>query len=169
MTDLRARFWSKVDKTDKCWVWTGAKGDGGYGRFWHEGRGRQAHRFAWESVNGPIPAGLFVCHTCDNPPCVKPGHLFLGTNRENMHDALAKGRINPAMFDGTMASIGGRARGANPLRGEAHPRARLTERDVREVRRRYALGESQRDIAKATGISRSHVGEIVRRERWSHV
>ena len=89
------RFWSKVQKTDGCWLWTGSRNrTWAYGRF-RSGPGRRsvlAHRFAWELVHGPIPGGLFVCHHCDNPSCVNPEHLFLGTHTDNMRDMVNKGR-----------------------------------------------------------------------------
>jgi len=86
-------FWSKVQKSDGCWTWAGATWGRGYGAFKHEGRQVYAHRFAWEMAKGPIPAGLFVCHHCDNPLCVRPDHLFLGTHTDNMRDASRKGRL----------------------------------------------------------------------------
>src|SRR5215203_4615013 len=92
------RFWSKVDKNQACWLWTGGKCSGGYGKFmW--GNIKAAHRLAYEYCNnGPIPAGLFVLHKCDTPACVNPEHLYLGTHEDNMADRRARKHriINPA-------------------------------------------------------------------------
>lgn len=89
-----ARFWESVEKGpgDACWEWTGHANRSGYGRVTRRGRDLFAHRYSWELANGPIPDGLIVCHRCDNPPCVRPEHLFLGTHSDNMRDAQRKGR-----------------------------------------------------------------------------
>ena len=91
------RFWLKVDRSKDCWNWTASKVGKGYGGFTDKRHRRKhivAHRFAWESCNGPIPDGLFVCHKCDNMLCVNPTHLFLGTQSDNIKDCFRKQRDN---------------------------------------------------------------------------
>lgn len=138
------RFWSKVDKTGECWLWTGGTDKGDYGTFALPGGvSVRCHRFSWELERGPIPTGLLVCHTCDTPRCVNPTHLFLGTPKDNTADMMTKGR-----------SRFGR---------------RLTEDNVREIRRLVATGATRREVAERFGVSASAVGAIVARYRWSHV
>ncbi len=87
------RFWSKVTDAGSCWVWTAHRSRRGYGTFDVEGASQQAHRVAWALSHGPIPHGMLVCHHCDNPSCVRPEHLFLGTALDNSRDRIAKGRF----------------------------------------------------------------------------
>lgn len=94
---VNVRFWSFVRKTDTCWLWTGATGYFGYGAFrLSEPTRRQvgAHRWSWIDANGPIPDGLFVLHSCDTPACVRPDHLHLGTQKENLREASARHRMS---------------------------------------------------------------------------
>ncbi len=94
---LEAKFWSKVDRrgADECWPWTGTKTRAGYGRISRNGRRYVATRLSWEIANGkPFPEGKFACHSCDNPNCVNPNHIWPGTLSENTRDAIAKGRAN---------------------------------------------------------------------------
>jgi len=142
-------FWSRVDKTGDCWLWTGARFPNNYGHVMIRRKNLLTHRVAYELTTGLlIPPRLYVCHHCDNPPCVRPDHLFLGTQKENLQDALRKGRL------------------AN---GELNPNSRLTITEVREVRRLASEGLMQRTIATQLNMSRTTVSEIVRRKRWGHL
>lgn len=146
-----ARFWSRVDKSgaDGCWLWTSTKHKG-YGRA-RSGRGYvRAHRAAWELTNGPIPAGMCACHRCDNPSCVNPGHLFLGTHSENMADRNAKGR---------------QAR----LSGTAHGNAKLTDERVAAMRADRAAGMIYREIGAKYGVTTGAAHNVVTGKSWTHV
>src|SRR5713101_6666491 len=91
LTDI----WNLYTVVGECWIWQGNLSDRGYGHFWFggkDGRPLRAHRISWELTNGPIPAGILVCHKCDNPPCIRPQHLFLGNESDNIRDSLKKGR-----------------------------------------------------------------------------
>lgn len=151
------RFWVKVDKTGDCWIFTGAINDRGYGcfRFDCVRTMELAHRVSWELANGPIPDGLCVLHHCDNPPCVRVDHLFLGTRADNAADCGMKGRWNP--------------HGRTTVCGEAHPDARLTNTDVLAIRHDYEQGVFQRVLAERFGVSQGTIHDVVVRKTWKHL
>lgn len=129
-------FWSKVDKSGECWVWTASKTNG-YGQFLADGKRTIAHRFSYELHYGPIPDGLFICHHCDNRRCVRPDHLFLGTNRDNNLDMIAK---------------------------ERHGNAVLTNEQVRAIHREYRHGNGV-ELAAKYGVSSAVIYYTVKKRR----
>lgn len=155
-TPIADRFWTHVAKTDSCWLWLGWKDEHGYGWIRGEegrsGKVLRAHRVAWELANGAIPEGQYVCHHCDNPSCVRPDHLFIGTHLENMRDCVRKGRYNGA--------------GVHPewRRGNC----KLDERQVGAIRSAYANGRSIGELGKMFGVHRSTIGFVVHRKTWRH-
>tara|TARA_R110000796_G_scaffold49573_1_gene118203 strand:- start:231 stop:683 length:453 start_codon:yes stop_codon:yes gene_type:complete len=142
------RFWDKVDKTGDCWIWTGAKQHSGYGRFRFNGGLDGAHRVSYILSYGPIPADKMVCHSCDNPSCVNPAHLWAGTGKDNMQDAVQKGRA---------------------ARGETQGSSKLTAANVLSIREIANGGTTQVKIAEQFNISSAHVSDIVLRKRWRHI
>lgn len=144
MTSIDARFWEHVQKSDGCWEWQGARDGGGYGYF-SSGSGRvRAHRFSYTLANGPIPDGLYVCHTCDNPPCVRLDHLWLGTRADNNRDRDRKGR----------AAV------LTPERARSLT-ARFDWATVQAIRAE-PLSVSERQLGIKYGMSESHAGNIRR-------
>src|SRR5437660_302201 len=105
MRNTKKKFWKKVYRYNDCLVWTGLTNEFGYGRWTYRGKGWKTHRLVWYWKYGPIPKGLFVCHTCDNPPCVRIEHLFLGTHQDNIDDAVRKGRASGGMNGGGVRKI----------------------------------------------------------------
>src|SRR5215471_6498873 len=152
------RFWEKVDKSGDCWLWIAGTTSNGYGKFWDGSRIRGAHQIAWQLATGTDPGEMYVCHTCDNPPCVRFSHLFLSNHPGNMQDMLAKGRagwiVHPELVPrgdrhGSRTNPDRLARGerhgmhTHPesiVRGGRSNLAKLTDADVLEIRRRYAEG-----------------------------
>jgi hypothetical protein len=162
------RFMAKVQRGDGCWLWTAAKDSKGYGRFslggshTPEGKRRNsmvaAHRFSYESVHGPIPSGpgfhgYCVLHRCDNPSCVRPDHLFLGTNKDNVQDMDRKGRRVNAQ-----------------KRGNEHPNARLTPEKVARIYQMACAREKpQWRIAQEFGVCLATVNHIKTGRLWAHL
>lgn len=154
MTTLE-RFLAKTTEDGDCVLWTGATTKG-YGQL-GDGHGRvvYAHRYAWESTFGPIPDGMHVLHHCDNPRCVRPDHLFLGTNADNVADKVSKGRHHSP-----------RQLAAVP-KGERAPTAKLTNVQATEVRQLYAGGGyRQKDLAKLFGVTTMSINGIVLRRSY---
>ncbi len=149
MSELKSevRFWKFVDKTDTCWLWTGCVQR--YGQFApHQSRAIKAHRFSWIIHYGQIPEGMHVLHRCDNPPCVNPEHLFLGTHKDNMADMVSKGR---------------------QTLGEDNPSAKLKGVDVRAIRNRCKEGFSGKQLSEVFRVSRSTIYAIKNRHIWKHI
>ena len=140
---LKELFWSRVRKTESCWLWQGTiQHGGGYGVFYAKG---YAHRFSYEIHKGKIPDSLHVLHRCDNPPCVNPAHLFVGTHQDNRNDSVSKKRHS---F------------------GEKCYRSKLTRANVLFIRRACLEGESQTVLARQFGIVPSAISHIVRGKNW---
>ena len=138
-----------VGAPDACGEWEGARDPKGYGRFRFEGRNQTASRTAWVLAYGPIPEEMFVCHHCDNPPCVNLSHLFLGTVADNAADMVQKNRS---------------------ARGERSARSRLTTELVRRIRAEFSAGGiSHTALARRYGIARPTVSDLLRRDTWAHI
>jgi hypothetical protein len=149
---LVERFWSYVKKTDSCWLWTGLTDKDGYGRIFNLAlrRSERAPRTAYRLTYGQIPEGLLVCHHCDNPRCVRPDHLFLGTWRDNLMDAMSKGRKHQPI-----------------LYGEQSSSHRLTWALIDEIRQKYKNGVTQPELAIMYSIkSVGNVSLIVNNKLW---
>ena len=156
-------FWAKVQKTkgeDTCWPWLGFKDKNGYGMFGNKHSWSRsykttqevaAHRVSWVLHTGiHIPRGIWILHVCDNPPCVRPSHLFQGDNVINSQDRDSKGR-------------------RYLMRGEGCWQTPLTENDVKSIRRLNISGVSQTQLARDFGVGQSSISEIVHRKTWRHI
>jgi len=143
------RFWRKVERKNEknCWEWMSYKFKKGYGGFQIKTENLPAHRVAWVIAYGQIPDNLCVCHQCDNPSCVNPNHLFLGTYEDNNQDRVRKGRSARVV-------------------GENNPAAKLNKLQVIEIRYLRKLGFSQKYIARIFNVGKSTIGRIDRGTHW---
>ena len=146
-------FWKKVDKSDDCWEWIGYREKSNYGRVSFRGNNKVlAHRASWILTNGDIPDGLCVLHECDNPPCVNPNHLFLGTHKDNARDRDEKGR------------------GALPkIKGSKHWNAKFHESDVRVIKELLSVRCKQKAIAWLFDVGDMQISNIKHGRIWGHV
>lgn len=162
-TPLENRFFTDnsiyIDSvnTENCLNWSKLKDKNGYGRLTYKGKNLRAHRVAYEISNGlaigSLKSDQLVCHTCDNPSCVNPAHLFLGTAKDNTADMFSKGRN----FTHVIA----------PMLGETNPAALLTRKKIEEIRNQYAKGDvTQRELGRIYGVHMNTIGAIVRNEIW---
>jgi len=142
------RFWSKVDKTGECWLWTASTTYNGYGQFAIESKPIRAHRYSYELANGEFDKKLYVLHKCDNRICVRPSHLHLGTHKDNMKEMRNKGRS---------------------LVGEKHHNAKLTDEDVRAIKKQLRCRITQRVIADNFGVSEDRIQCINTGKAWGHI
>lgn len=145
---LDERLWAGVTKGEGCWLWKGVIGRRSGGRIKFKGRYRSVGQVVWEATYGPVPPGMLICHKCDNPPCMRPDHLFLGTHADNQADMARKGRA---------------------ARGERNARAKLTEASVRAIRKRAFSGESQVSLAMEYGLSTPGICSVIHGKAWKHV
>lgn len=146
-------FWSRIEiHPSGCWLWTRYRNKQGYGYgFSLDGRQQLSHRVAWQFTFGSIPEGLDVLHRCDNPQCCNPAHLWLGTDKDNVHDSVRKGRFHN----------GG-------AKGERNGSAKLTAEAVTKIRRVYSKGRvTQRQLAALYGVDQTAISLIVRGVNWS--
>jgi hypothetical protein len=163
------RFWSKVEKTGQCWLWQAGLSRNGYGKFklTYDGCSHTvpSHRIAYMLESGVIEPGMLVCHKCDNPKCVNPAHLWLGSSYDNMQDKVLKGR--QARGDALSKAIVGKV--INCPRGSRCWSAVLTDDDVVNIRCLALGGSAQNDIAATYGVSKQTICNIVHRKSWRHV
>ena len=154
-----------------CWPWTGAA-NGRYGTVKSAGRPLLTHRVAWELTHGPIPAGIQVCHKCDNPICVRPTHLFLGTQRDNIADMDRKGRRpkpSPERIAALPRGEAWRQRHPRQAQGERVGGSKLTADKVREIRRLRSEGWTLERLADEFGVRIGTIRFIVTRQTWKHI
>lgn len=145
-------FWDKVKKTENCWLWIGTNRGNGYGCLKYKGKMYQAHRFSWYLTYGKFPKE-FLLHKCDNPLCVNVLHLFEGNAKDNVDDMIKKGRNK---YIGT--------------KGEDTAKAKLTEKQVLEIRKKYIPGiYGSRQMHKQYGVTRELIQQILHRKIWKHI
>lgn len=165
---LEVRFRPKVDErgADECWPWLAMRNSRGYGLIRNdEGKNELAHRVAWRLVESILPSRLCILHSCDNPPCCNPAHLFIGTRADNIADMCAKGRDrHPAGLQHWSHTYPERR-----PRGEGAGQAKLTDAAVRQIRKRVAQGESYRALGREYGVAKGTIKSAAIGETWAHI
>lgn len=145
-------FWSRIGKAgkDECWEWTARRNGDGYGTIWFDGRDQGAHRIMWQLTYGEVPEGKYICHHCDNPPCVNPGHLYIGNAQTNADDRESRSRS-----------------GKHKRCGENNANSKLTWAQVREIRALYATGEwTQTKLAERFDALQVNISRVVNHKSW---
>lgn len=152
------RFWVKVEKTDNCWNWKGYRNPRGYGRFLIKNpKIVLAHRASYFFENGEFDLSLYVCHHCDNPSCVRPDHLFLGTQLDNLRDMVKKGRYKA------------NATAESWVRGSRVGGAKLVEGKVFQLRRIRLMGCGVKRMAQWLSMDRTSIQDMLHGRTWAHV
>jgi hypothetical protein len=171
---LEYRFWSKVDRSNPegCWEWKGRLNEFGYGQFYHEGTCKHAHRISYLLTYKELPDNLFVCHKCDNPPCVNPAHLWLGTPKGNTQDSINKGRNTLVKNRGTggRAVVNGNIPESRLYSSYTNFAKKLNPSKVRTIRYLYSTKQyTYKDIAKIYEVTPSAIAGVIRQKTWRHL
>lgn len=145
--NLKERFWEKVERTEGCWIWKGYRYPKGHGEFSLNNKSVCAHRVSWVLTFGEIPEGLWVLHRCDNRPCVRPDHLFLGTKYDNVRDCVSKNR---------------------QAKGTSHGMAKLTPETVIQIRSSFP-SKSIAQLAKEFNVTKGNIQFVIDRKTWAHL
>lgn len=149
MAKLSVNFWGKVSIGDGCWLWTGGKMKNGYANFFIGKKSHRVHRLSYQHFFGEIPNGLGVLHKCDVRNCIRPDHLFTGTQKENILDCKKKGRTTSGVKDAM---------------------SKLNDEQVESIRKIYEIGgTSQRNLAEMFSVDQSNISRIVNRKAWTHI
>ena len=143
---IHTLFWLQFLGLNGCWEWRGARDNTGYGKFMADGKRYYAHRYSYMHNVGKIKRGMYVLHKCDNPPCIRPSHLYIGTKKQNTQDAVRRGRI---------------------AHGSRCPQSKFTKDDVDMIRAIYKGGKTtQQEIADEYGVSRPTITNIINNKNW---
>lgn len=151
-TKLKERFFNFIERDGDCWIWIGHVTQNGYGQIKYKSKALAAHRLSYEIHKGPISEGMYICHSCDNPRCVNPEHLWEGTHTDNMRDMYAKGRQR-----------------FNPVKGQDNRASKLTEAQVVYIKQQLKLGVKQRTLAIQFNVSDAAIHYIKTGEVWAHI
>lgn len=148
INDIKRLFLSKVLNNGRCWEWNGSISEKGYGHFWYHRKRAYAHRVSYLLFKGEIPDNLFVLHDCDNPKCVNPDHLHLGTKKDNLREAIERNRH---------------------LVGELNPRAKLNTEKVKTIKQLLKQGKTMVEISRMFRVKPNAIGSIKYGVNWKHV